>query len=176
MIVLFFSMVGSFALLLDRPSPGQPTNDNLRAGHVYIIYSGFLVAPPYSGGEAGTPGGREGCFGDKKEGSREKHRGREGDVPFLRGFSRKNRRKTDRRESKRRNSPVVPLRTGQSGTGGSRRSKGVSRCSRGIPEPRGGPRFVFYGIWPRSRFSGGSRRRGRSRVPCRGTGRKERRP
>ena len=37
MIVLFFSMVGSFALLLDRPSPGQPTNDNLRAGHVYII-------------------------------------------------------------------------------------------------------------------------------------------
>ena len=36
----------------------------------------------------------------------------------MRGVSKKNSRKTDRRESKRRNSPVVPLRTGQSGTGG----------------------------------------------------------
>ena len=126
------------------------------------------------GGHARVAGG---LFRRQKRGFPKKISGdREGDVPFLRGFSRKNSRKTGRRESKRRNSPVVPLRTGQSGTGGSRRSKGVSRCSRGIPEPRGGPRFVFYGIWPRSRFSGGSRRRGRSRVPCRGTGRKERRP
>ena len=53
MIVLFFSMVGSFALLLDRPSPGQPTNDNLRAGHVYIIYSVVILQKkhPHKRGE-----------------------------------------------------------------------------------------------------------------------------
>ena len=56
MIVLFFSMVGSFALLLDRPSPGQPTNDNLRAGHVYIIYSDTKSPNPH------LPGGVDRCL------------------------------------------------------------------------------------------------------------------
>ena len=78
MIVLFFSMVGSFALLLDRPSPGQPTNDNLRAGHVYIIYSGFLVAPPYSGGGGGHARGAGGLFRRQKKRVPEKNIGGSG--------------------------------------------------------------------------------------------------
>lgn len=70
-------------------------------------------------GGGGHARGAGGLFRRQKRGFPEKISGdREGDVPFLRGVSKKNSRKTDRRESKRRNSPVVPLRTGQSGTGG----------------------------------------------------------
>lgn len=129
------------------------------------------------GGHARVAGG---LFRRQKKRVPEKNIGGSGGRrPVFEGVLKEKQSKNRQEGVKKTQLSRCPASNGTIGDRGSRRSRGsgrVSRCSRGIPEPRGGPRFVFYGIWPRSRFSGGSRRRGRSRVPCRGTGRKERRP